>query len=56
MRKIGNIKVQDFLESNHIFPDYVINGVAYYSVNKEFKEVYDRYIITREMVGKKSVR
>lgn len=49
MKAINNIGVQNYLEKNHVLPNYVIDGVAYYSLTKEFFEAYDRYIVTRDL-------
>lgn len=49
MKKISNIYIQDYLELNHVLPEYVVDKVAYYRKTKEFYEVYDRYIIIRDL-------
>ena len=55
MKSISSIKIQNFLEENKVFPNYVIGEVAYYKRTKRFKEVFDLYTIRYYCIPNKKI-
>lgn len=48
-KAVENIRLQNFLEENNVFPSYEVCGVAYYRKNRKYYNAMDKFNLMEVM-------